>query len=707
MKALRYKAFMTYCHADRSWAAWLHRSLESYRVPKRLVGTQGLHGTVPAKLTPIFRDRDELSSASDLSAKIKAALDNSESLLVICSPAAVRSKWVNEEIHYFRSLGRKRIYCVIIEGDPQASDPQYACFPAALLEYEDHHLVEPLAADVRKSADGKALSKLKLLAGLLGVRLDELRQREKQRKRKLQLVASIAIFIAAALVLFSIQSRVAERDARLAQESQQASAETMLAEFLEQSARLGDVADLETRKAFAEVLSSYLAELDPADLTVESRRQLGVALSHRGVILRDEGQLEQAMVVFKNARQTLQLLVDESHRDEQALFELSQVEYWIGQIHLDLGNMEQAGKWFRAYAEVSELLHSIQPDNAEWTMEACFAQSNLGNLEIRKTPSDPQLVLEYFQSALELNMAAVRQDSIYEKELADSHANLADALLGVCDLEQATVHRLKTVELASRNFAQNPASNKFKQVYAHALSGLSGVQQKAGQGGLAMENMQLSLDLQTELVKEDLNNIKKHWLLLTKYADQAQFLQQSGSDDESWDLSHEIEAGMTKLLAKNHDLRIVDAIEYGKFLRDFAYRAYLRVETARAALLLERSIQQLAGIAGEHPDNKGVFNALSLSYFYYWEQNGARLPDESVAAWLTGVIASSNLQSCSELNVASRLAVIEEKKDEAGMYVSRLIRKGYHEPEFKKFCFEYGLCIEQGGQVYNLPTPPF
>lgn len=697
MKAPRYKAFMTYSHADHSWAAWLHRSLESYRVPKRLVGTEGLHGTVPARLTPIFRDRDELSSASDLSAKIKAALENSESLLVICSPAAVRSKWVNEEIRYFRSLGRRRIYCVIIEGDPQASDPQHACFPVSLLECEKHHMVEPLAADVRKSADGKALSKLKLVAGLLGVRLDELRQREKQRKRKLQLVAGIAIFIAAALVLSSIQSRVAERQARLAQESQQVSAETMLAEFLEQSARLGDVADLETRKAFAEVLSNYLAELDPADLTIESRRQLGVALSHRGVILRDEGRLEQAMVVFENARQTLQLLVDESQRDEQALFELSQVEYWIGQIHLDLGNMEQAGKWFRGYAKVSELLHNIQPGNAEWTMEACYAQSNLGNLEIRKTPSDPQLVLEYFQSALELNMEAVRQDSAYENELADSHANLADAWLGVCDLEQATVYRLKTVDLASGDFAQNPASNKLKQVYAHALSGLSWVQQMAGQVGLAMENLQLSLDLQTELVEEDPSNLKKNWLLLRKFADHAQFLEQSGNADDSWDLSHEIEAGMVKLLAKDHDLRIDDAIAYGMFLRDFAYRAYRRGEMARADQLLAQSIQQLAGIAGENPDNKGVFNALFLSYFYYWKQNGASLPDESVATWLTAVKTSSNLQSCWELNIASRQAVMAQNKDEAGTYVSKLIERGYHEPEFKRFCFEFGLCFEQGG----------
>ena len=119
---------MSYCHADESLAVWLHKSLESYRVPKRLVGSAGLHGPVPAKLSPIFRDRDELSSAGDLSSKIKDALSDSETLLLVCSPSAARSRWINEEIRYFRSLGGRRIYCVIVDGDPQSSDPQIACF---------------------------------------------------------------------------------------------------------------------------------------------------------------------------------------------------------------------------------------------------------------------------------------------------------------------------------------------------------------------------------------------------------------------------------------------------------------------------------------------------------------------------------------------------------------------------------------------------
>ncbi len=692
---MRYKAFLSYCHADESWASWLHKSLESYRVPGRLVGQTGSHGTVPARLTPIFRDRDELSSGVDLSEHITDALADSESLLVICSPHAAQSRWVNEEIRHFRSLGReRRIYCVIVDGDPQASDPQLNCFPPALLEHEDDQLTEPMAADVRKWADGKSLAKLKLAAGILGVRLDELRQREQQRKRRLQVFSGVILLAVAVLVLFSIQSRLAEKDARLSQQAQQASAESMLAGFLKQSERLGDVADIETRKAFAEVLSGYMADLDPADLTLESRRQLGVVLLNQGVILRVESQLDDAMKVFMSARETLQLLVDESSGDAQASFELSQVEYWIGQVHQDLGRMEEASVSFQAYADVSAALHALEPENADWTMEAAYALSNLGSIESLKSPSDPQLTLQYHQAALELNEEAGRQDNKYERELAESHANLADAWLGVCNLPQAIEHRLKNVELAARHSQLNTASNTLKQDYTFALSGLFGVQLLMGQLDLAGESLRQSLKLLEDLLEEDPNNLQKRWNVLHKLTSQAVLLELSGNTEQSWVLSLAIQEDFKGLVEQEQKIRIVVSLDYSRFLRDFAYRAYRKDELTLANRLLEEAINQLDGIAAEHPDNMLALTVLAEAYFYYWEQNGHQLPDNLVPEWLSSAKKKLNLQGCSGMNAAARLSVMATEEDEARTYVSRLLDKGYREPKFIRFCTAYGLCPE-------------
>ena len=58
--AYAYRAFISYSHRDKAVATRLHRTVESYRIPAKLVGTVTPVGTVPKRLAPVFRDRDEL-----------------------------------------------------------------------------------------------------------------------------------------------------------------------------------------------------------------------------------------------------------------------------------------------------------------------------------------------------------------------------------------------------------------------------------------------------------------------------------------------------------------------------------------------------------------------------------------------------------------------------------------------------------------------
>lgn len=203
----KYWAFISYSHHDEKSSARLHRALEEYRVPKKLVGRITAYGRVPARLLPIFRDRDELAGSSNLNMRIQEALQRSRYLIVICSPHAAVSKWVNEEVKTFKALGRQdQILCLILDGEPNASEQPDSglleCFPPGIRfgvsEKMDITNVrsEPIAADARKGKDGWTGAKLKLLAGILGVSYDELRQRERQRKRwqKIRLTAATAVF---------------------------------------------------------------------------------------------------------------------------------------------------------------------------------------------------------------------------------------------------------------------------------------------------------------------------------------------------------------------------------------------------------------------------------------------------------------------------------------------------------------------------------
>jgi len=128
----KYRAFISYSHSDERWAGWLHRALESYRVPRRLVGTVTEFGVVPERIAPVFRDRDELTAATNLGDKLTRALEQSAFLIVICSPAAARSRWVNEEVLAYKRMGREhRVFCLIVDGEPYTGAADEA-FPKAV-----------------------------------------------------------------------------------------------------------------------------------------------------------------------------------------------------------------------------------------------------------------------------------------------------------------------------------------------------------------------------------------------------------------------------------------------------------------------------------------------------------------------------------------------------------------------------------------------
>jgi WD40 repeat protein len=157
----------------------------------------------------------------DLNAKIYRALDCSKSLVVICSTRTRESKYVDDEIRYFKRIGKaNQIYTVIIEGEPSGPTSATGYFPESLryeVDGEGNLLtsrqVEPLAADFRLAdgsqgwtnleayraelMEGDALSKaevkhrldsyqdqledsrLKLIASVLGVPFGILHDRDK------------------------------------------------------------------------------------------------------------------------------------------------------------------------------------------------------------------------------------------------------------------------------------------------------------------------------------------------------------------------------------------------------------------------------------------------------------------------------------------------------------------------------------------------
>ena len=77
----KYRAFLSYSHADSRAAARLHARLEGFRIDKDLAGRATPMGPVPALPRPVFRDRAEFDAGGSLAALTREALDNSAAVI--------------------------------------------------------------------------------------------------------------------------------------------------------------------------------------------------------------------------------------------------------------------------------------------------------------------------------------------------------------------------------------------------------------------------------------------------------------------------------------------------------------------------------------------------------------------------------------------------------------------------------------------------
>lgn len=196
----RYWAFLSYSRRDERRARALHRQLEAYRIPPEARSPE-LPGS---RLRPVFRDDDELAASGDLGGRLRTALDHSRHLVVLASPAAAASRWVDAEIRHFVDAGRAGdVLVLVVGGEPPA-------LPPALTGGES----EPLWLDAR----GRTTSRktfLRLVAGMLGIGFDQLWRRDRRRRRRL-----VAAWTAGTLVLGALFAGGLWRQQRIAAEDQ-------------------------------------------------------------------------------------------------------------------------------------------------------------------------------------------------------------------------------------------------------------------------------------------------------------------------------------------------------------------------------------------------------------------------------------------------------------------------------------------------------
>lgn len=471
-EAPRYKAFISYSHRDAKVGRWLHRRLEGYRLPRRLVGRDGEHGPVPARLTPIFRDREELPAAGDLSEKVRAALDASENLVVVCSPDAAASPWVAKEIATFRELHPDRpVFAAIVEGEPGQ------CFPASLTA---GGRIEPLAADLRPGRDGRRLGLLKLVAGLAGVGLDDFVQRDAQRRvRRVTYVTAAALAAMLAMAVLTAFAFSERREAERQRAGAEGLVEFMLTDLRE---RLKGVGRLDVMQAVNQRALSYYADASNQAGGPESLLRRARLLRLLGDDLAATGDLRGAAAAYEKARSITVAVLEGAPGDPRRRLEHARSENALGRVYEARHDWIRAEQQYRRFGEsVGELVRET-PDNADYLGEFAWSAIDLGNVRMKGFDDAAgaerayRIGIDRFERALAANPG----DVPLTQALANAHAWLADRYFLREEFERSSSERLRQYELLHQLALTHPSDRQVAFRFALAQRGLGRAYAKLG-----------------------------------------------------------------------------------------------------------------------------------------------------------------------------------------------------------------------------------
>lgn len=433
----RYWAFISYSHHDKAHADWLHEALEQFRLPKGMIGRGTRYGLVPARLSPVFRDEEDLAAGDDLRDDIQAAIAASRFMVVLCSPAAVASRWVNQEIELFQRLRPDgEIFGAIVGGEPWAADipgrEADECFPSALKQAYDEdgeptgERAEPVAADFRSERDGRQLGLQKIVAGMLDVGLDELVQRDAQRRHR-RMVALTAgsvtgMLVATGLAVTALQARDEARDQRREAEGLVGFMLGDLRDKLEPIGRL-DALDAVGARALA-----YYAKQDRNELGDDGLAQRAKALTLIGDLAQRRGDLDGALRRYRQASDSTSELLRRHPDEPQRMYDHAQNLFFVGSVAWQRGHDEESLQNFREYKRLAERMIALEPGKKEWRLEAIYADTNLGMVLLARQEFGQAIHLfSGTLAATERLVGSEPRDADYQDQMLETLAYLADA----------------------------------------------------------------------------------------------------------------------------------------------------------------------------------------------------------------------------------------------------------------------------------------
>ncbi len=512
----KYRAFLSYSHADTPWAKWLHGRLERFPL-RMLAGRLTPMGPVPQTLRPVFRDREDFSAGHTLTEQTQEALDASSALVVLCSPAAAKSAFVNEEVRLFKERHPDRLIVpVILSGKPYGEAQE--CFPPALKFTlgEDGKVTDKAAeitigADVRdREGDGRELALSKVVAALIGVPSDQVHrraERERQRQERVRRVTigAIVVLLGAgtylgiqwrreASDLAAISALVAQYSPIGTAEAAQPSTKEALRAAFEAIVK-GTATDPRYAQALALLKQGKVQEAEPI------LQQLAEEEEAAG---RDK--LKQAAAKYRNLAAIAGTADPKSAREYYAKAAQLDPEnltglYWHGETEAEAGDLNEAE---RAYNAILKAGVKGKDDEVIY-----WAGLGLGDIKVARgnLQDGMKAYRDALQSARDFAKANPMSD-VWQHNLSVALEKVGDGLAAQGDLVHALEAQSESLAIADRlaKAAPNDMERQRNLLVSHNKVG--DVQLAKGDAALAVASFRESLAIAQAIAKANPKDLR-------------------------------------------------------------------------------------------------------------------------------------------------------------------------------------------------------
>ena len=702
-----YRAFISYSHRDKAWADWLHKALETYRVPSRLVGTKTAHGTIPRRLNPVFRDRDELSSSPELGTRINEALARSENLIVICSPASAASRWVNQEVLAYKHIGRAaRIFCLIVDGEPNAADlPGHKaeeCFCPTLRFATDadgrptSERAEPIAADARAGKDGKPNAKLKLIAGMLDVGFDALKQREQRRQlQRMTAIAGIALVVMAVTIVLAIAALVSRHRAVVAQHEaviakqaavrRQKQAEDLvdfmlgnLSDKLEAESRLDIMQDVNNHAM------AYFDSLPSTDINDTELAQRAQALDQIGLVRMNVGNLPGALQAYRASAVISSALAAAKPKDVARQVTYSQTLTWIGMIRYEQNDLKDAEHQFETARSAIQpsLIHA--PNNLPLLQQLTYLDSDLDHVLVAQKRSDAAVRLTLERLQLDERLVAAKPTDVdYVQDLGDAHDELGRLALQRGDLAMAIAEYRADDAVETHLSESNPASTDQRGNMARARAILGRTLVLIGDTKAGLGDLQYSVSVEEALTKFDIKNTDSRFHCALYSSQFARVNRESGNLHAATELTRSA-VSMLEALDKKDPSNSSWRSDYANSLVEQAKELQTAGQPAAARLAAQHALDILAPMLAKHSYQResllAMMEAKLLLASLTNDLPGAQNAREQALQTMQAETFDIQDPRLLALQVQAMLAL--NRRVPAQPLIKQLWNEGYREPEF-------------------------